>query len=186
MKIELLEVAGLNIVTNYVGIPMKHEHPTSEAALKTLSKLVKAGDEHAKLCRMIITWWEITAPRFWWQEADTYRYGAEGYSESTMHTITKKPLTVDDFESVGEGSKLVEMYIKSLNYFIEKNQWEAIKTFLPESYLQRRLKMFSYQTLRRMYFQRRNHKLPQWQIFLDEIEKLPYAEELIIAGIDHK
>ncbi len=40
--------------------------------------------------------------------------------------------------------------------------------------------MISYQTLRRMYLARHNHRHPDWQIFcIDFIETLPYFERLI-------
>lgn len=61
--------------------------------------LVKRGDEHAKAVRGIEVWCKICAPRGWWQEFDTYRIGVEKLSsESTMHTIGKRDLDVNDFE----------------------------------------------------------------------------------------
>ena len=56
----------------------------------------------------------------------------------------------------------------------------SIKEILPESFIQKRIVMFSYQTLRRIYFQRRNHRLPQWRKFCEWIETLPFAKELIM------
>ena len=64
-----------------------------------VKKLVKNGDEHAKVLRGVLAWASITAPRAWWQEFDTYRIGVEKLSsESTMHTLGQRDLTVDDFE----------------------------------------------------------------------------------------
>ena len=180
MEVKLLKVAGLDVILPYVGIPMKHKHDSPEDAMETLSRLVKAGDEHAKLCRMVMTWWEINAPRYWWSECDTYSIGSCGYSESTVHTIMKHEITVDDFEGLVDEFHFVRDYLDIINDLIEAGEFFVVKSLLPESYLQKRLKMFSYQTLRRMYFQRRNHKLPQWHQFLDKVKELPYAEELIL------
>lgn len=56
-----------------------------------------------------------------------------------------------------------------------------IKEILPTSFIQKRIQSFSYQCLRRIYFQRRNHRLPMWHDFCKWIETLPFAKELIIC-----
>ena len=124
-----------------------------EADVKLISALVKRGDEHAKVLRGVTVWCDITAPRYWWQEMDTYRLGAERLSsESTMH-IEGRGLSEDE---------LVEM-----------------KENLSEGHMQRRIWMFSYQTLRRIYQQRKNHRLPQWRKFCEWIETLPLCQDFI-------
>ena len=126
--------------------------------LNLMSTLVKRGDEHAKVLRGINVYAIINAPRYFWQEMDTYRIGTERLSsESSMH-IQGKGLATDE---------LLEL-----------------KENLTEATMQKRVQMFSYQTLRRIYIQRRNHRLPQWHIFCDWIKTLPYADDLITVGID--
>lgn len=61
-----------------------------------------------------------------------------------------------------------------------------IKDILPASFIQKRIQMFSYQTLRRIYFQRRNHRLPMWHDFCDFICTLPFAKELILCQREKK
>jgi len=118
-----------------------------------LSKLVLRGDEHAKVLRGIIVWCEITAPRYWWQECDRYSVGACCLSSnSTMH-------------QQGRG--------------LEEDELIEMKENLPEGTMQTRVWTFSYQALRRIYFQRRNHRLPQWRVFCEWIKTLPLSEELI-------
>lgn len=125
-----------------------------------LSTLVKRGDEHAKAIRGINVYLSIDAPRFWWQEMDTYRIGSERLgSESTMH-IQGKGLSQED---------LVRM-----------------KSELPEGTMQKRIQCFSYQTLRRIYHQRAKHRLPHWHIFCDFIKALPYAKELITGEYNNQ
>ena len=54
--------------------------------LTLMQTLVKRGDEHAKVVRGINVWAKITAPVFFWAEAECYRAGHERLaSESTMH-----------------------------------------------------------------------------------------------------
>lgn len=60
-------------------------------------RLNKGGSPHNKFLRQIECWVDITAPRHWWMEMATYRFGVEVNSESTMHTILKNPFTTQDF-----------------------------------------------------------------------------------------
>ena len=183
IKIELLEVAGLASVMQALRLPYgksvrshiecdahynlaKKEFVTStrvipdEKDMKLLETLVKNGDEHAKVLRGMVVYLEITAPRFWWVEMDTYRIGTERLSsESTMH-IQGKGLSTEE---------LVKM-----------------KSELTEGTLQKRVQMFSYQTLRRIYFQRENHRLPMWHDFCSFIETLPFAKEFILCQREKK
>ena len=128
-----------------------------EKDVKLLTLLIKNGDEHAKVLRGVVAYCEVNAPRYFHQELDTYRIGAERLgSESTMH-IQGQGLTEEE---------LVEM-----------------KENLPEGTMQKRVWMFSYQTLRRIYLQRRHHRLPQWREFCKWIEILPMSDAFITIGI---
>lgn len=166
IEIRLLEFAGLCAALNALHLPFGKEcnsfakfyyechdddvmcathTDTSEHDKKLLEKLVVAGDEHAKVVRGIVAYLEINAPRFWWQEMDTYRIGREPLSsESTMH--------------IQGGGMKEEQLIK-------------MKSELKEGTMQKRVIMVSYQTLRRIYKQRKNHRLPHWRIFCTWCEK---------------
>ena len=121
--------------------------------LRLMSVLVKRGDEHAKVVRGIMVYAEINAPRYWWQEMDTYRIGTDRLSsESTMH-IQGRGMNEDD---------LVKM-----------------KSELTEGTMQKRVQVFSYKCLRRIYYQRKGHRLPHWREFCQWIEGLPLSKELI-------
>lgn len=125
--------------------------------IELMNILLKRGDEHAKCLRGIVVWCEINAPRYWWQEMNTYKVGAEGLSsESTMH-VDCRGLSGEDLVKAKES--------------------------ITEAHMQKRVMMFNYQTLRRIYKQRINHRLPQWQLFCDWIITLPYSKELIYYGI---
>jgi hypothetical protein len=126
--------------------------------LHLLSTLVKRGDEHSKCLRGLLVYAEINAPRYFWQEMVTYEIGAiKLSSESTMH-IQGKGLSTEE---------LVRM-----------------KDKLEEGTMQKRIHAFSYQTLRRIYKQRRYHRLPHWHIFCAWIKSLPFAEQLILVELN--
>ena len=67
--------------------------------LKLLTNLAKAGSDEAKFRRMIVVYVDITAPIYWWKEADTYKVGTVRNSCSTMHKIHAKEFTIEDFST---------------------------------------------------------------------------------------
>ena len=135
---------------NHIGVDFKD--------LTLMQTLVKRGDEHAKVVRGIMVWAKITAPVFFWIEAETYRAGHERLaSESTMH-IDCKGLS---------GKELQEA-----------------KAAIPMGKELTKVDMFSYQCLRNIVRQRHDHRLPEWHQFIDWIKTLPLAEELIFVGLE--
>ena len=126
--------------------------------LTLMQTLVKRGDEHAKVVRGINVWAKITAPVYFWAEAETYRAGHERLaSESTMH-IDCRGLSGKDLQEA--------------------------KAAIPMGKELTKVDMFSYQTLRRIVAQRHDHRLPEWHTFIDWVKTLPLAEELIFAGLN--
>lgn len=65
--------------------------------LTLIKKLCKAGTDHRKFMRMITVYVDVTAPLYWWKEYDTYKVGTVANSCSTMHKISEKEFTLDDF-----------------------------------------------------------------------------------------
>jgi len=138
--------------------------------------LITAGPSHSKFRRCIVVWITIRAPRYWWAQLDTYKVGTTALSESTMHTILKHWLTVDDFSG-----HIPIRQIEFLNNLIEVDALDSVKSNLPEGFLQTRGICLNYQVLRTMYHQRRYHRLQEWQIFCDWMRELPYSW-MITAG----
>lgn len=139
-------------------------------------RLQKAGPEHCKHLRMIMVWADITAPRYWWTEFDTYRAGVEKVSCSTMHRLMARKLTPDDFEVDDKDSVGFQVILQYLNDLMDEYRdtedpeekkaiWRHIIQCLPQSYLQQRTVMMSYAAIRNIYRQREGHKLKEWQQF---------------------
>jgi hypothetical protein len=61
-----------------------------------------------------------------------------------------------------------------------------IKALMPESFIQKRIEAFSYQCLRNIVKQRTGHRLPEWATFIHWVKSLPFAEELILAGLEQE
>ena len=158
--------------------------------LSLASRLAKAGSDHRKYLRQIIVSMDISAPLYWWKEFDTYKVGTVANSCSTMHKIQAKEFTRADFscEKMSEGALTVLDSVISFMEgerlaFIEtkdKAHWHNMIQLLPTSYNQLRTVTLNYEVLINIYRARRYHKLDEWKILCAEIEKLPYAKELIL------
>jgi hypothetical protein len=120
-----------------------------------------------KFLESMIVYLDIRAPRFWWQEADTYRVGTTKQSESTMHTLYKRFLTEDDFEYPVGADILNSLNMLVSSYRTKLVTIDQLKNSLPEGFLQRRIWMVNYKLLQNIYVQRHNHRLPQWQQFFE-------------------
>ena len=132
------------------------------------NKLATKDCGHNKFLESITVYIDIKAPRYFWSQFDTFRVGITKQSESTMHTITKRYLTQDDFEL-----NIPDQTLDTLNGLIEQasgkygdpEYFETLKNELPEGFLQRRIVCTNYKVLRNMIFQRKNHKLKEWKQF---------------------
>lgn len=159
--------------------------------LKLAQSLIKAGSEHRKFMRQIFVSMDITAPRYWWCEFDTYKVGTVANSCSTMHKLKDYPFTIDMFELDGETYNqaywnIVIQHLEGLrlNYNSTKDiRWlRALKQALPESFIQKRTVTMNYENLYSMNRQRDTHRLFEWSTdFINTIKTLPYAKELIIC-----
>ena len=160
-----------------------------ENDLKLMHTLAAAGQDHGKFLRMIHVQLDVTAPLYWWKEADQYKVGTVTDSCSTMHKIHAKEFDVNDFSHehlVGASMKALKAVIDAMNlerehfvYTKDKDCWWQMIQLLPSSYNQRRTWDLNYAVLRNIYHARRNHKLDEWHTLCDWIETLPYAKELI-------
>ncbi len=156
------------------------------------TKLANAGHDHGKLLRMLHVQMDITAPLYWWKQADTYKVGVTTNSCSTMHKIHAKEFEVEDFStehlsplSFSDLRNIIRtMNLERENYITckDKDCWWQMIQLLPSNYNQKRTWDGNYAVLRAMYHARKNHKLDEWQEFCRWIEGLPYAEELIVGG----
>lgn len=62
-----------------------------------MQRLSNAGTEHRKYMRMMPVYVKITAPLYWWAEADTYKIGTVRNSCSFMHKGVSKEFSINDF-----------------------------------------------------------------------------------------
>ena len=95
MEIRIMKEAGYWEAIE--GLSLSYN--TSEVrAIRAAYRLCSKDGGHNKFLESIQVWIDITAPRYWWQQFDTYRIGVTKQSESTMHTLMREPLTDENFE----------------------------------------------------------------------------------------
>lgn len=173
MKIKVLDEQGYGWAM--LGLSLSFDQDPADMP-GVAQKLAFKGDGHNKFLESIVVWLDIIAPRYWWQQFDTYRPGVSKQSESTMHTMTKRALTQEDFEHLIPEESLIR-----LNNLITEKDWERTKWLLPESFLQRRVVRLNYMVLQRMIRQRKTHKLGEWTIFINEILGQVKCPELLVS-----
>jgi hypothetical protein len=157
-------------------------------------KLIKAGRSHRKFLRQIQIWWDITIPRAIWQELDTYKIATVRNSCSTMHKLGSRDLELSDFQN-----EMIEQNTLDLLNGLGKKYRESspklpsdlhkIKMYLPESFLQKATYSFNYETALTMYFDRCNHRMPEWSGangICETLMKLPYFKDFYEAGVQKK
>lgn len=180
--------------------PTKH-YSIGKADMALCKKLIKGGSEHRKFLRMIHVQAEVKAPRYWWAEMDKYKW-VEANSSSTMHLITKKELSIDDFSidynpetclpyerlkiAVDNLCDAIEEYkrdkAEGCDKYILDMDFRIIKEVLPESYNQLRTIDTNYECLLNIYRQRKNHRLSEWSGgngFCSWIRTLPHMDEFL-------
>lgn len=150
-------------------------------------RLISAGSEHCKFLRQIYVGFDIVLPRYVWSEFDTYHHNTKN-SCSTMHRLFRKDrfISLSQFVYHEDDEDIMIDIIYQLNtlralYFNsatkDKNEiLRRAKQILPEGFLQRRTVSTNYAELRNIYHQRKNHRLPEWQVVCRFIESLPYAK----------
>lgn len=161
--------------------------------LDLMCRLIRAGSSHRKFLRQIFVSVDITAPRYWLAEFDTYKVGTTTNSCSTMHKITAKEFTLDDFSHehlIPRTLNTLQATVDALNAYRsdyiqtkDKIAWWQLIQLLPQSYNQKRTVTMTYENLLNMVNQRRGHKLDEWHDFCDWVFTLPYAEELLKEGL---
>lgn len=158
-----------------------------ENDLALMRKLYAAGQPHRKYLRQIFVSMDITAPLYWWKEFDTYKVGTTANSCSTMHKLTAKEFTIEDFsfEDCDRWTKDVvcpciinALNMNRLKYLETKDKelWRQMIQLLPSSYNQRRTVTMTYENVMNMLDYREGHKLDEWREFCEILRALPHVE----------
>lgn len=152
----------------------------------------KGGSGHDNALKGIIVQFDLTMTCKMSVELERYHFIDFVSSQSTMHRITKFDLdkayikyvdsrVIDIMkEKVYEYNDLLDHEFKASEDLMKDKYLEILYTNPCGFQLTARMTT-NYQQLKTMYFQRRNHKLPEWQEFCDWCEKLPHFKKLCLT-----
>lgn len=138
----------------------------TESLLKRAEKLAPLEGGHNKFLESMVVTLDIRSTRGFWQEFDTYRVGITKQSESTMHTLKKRPMEASDCSNDVHPA-VIALWNK---LYTSGSYLTCLKENLPEGFLQRRIVVTNYKTLRNMYKQRQNHKYDPWIWFTEALD----------------
>ena len=161
ISVEVLEEAGYQ--SALFGVALNKDQKVDNM-VRVCERLAPHDGGHNKFLEHIMVWLNVRAPRYIWQEMDTFRLSSKN-SQSTMHTILKDKLTPTNFEC----ELILPRYLTHLNAILADNDLVKLKRALPEGFMQRRMWTMSYKTLRNIILQRRTHRLPHWRNFIGTI-----------------
>ncbi len=191
-KIENTFVYGLERAVKASGNPMRtaielgelHEGDIKRAKLLGQTK---SGEGHDNYLKGILVHVDVTAPFFWWKEAQRYHWFDFVSSQSTMHSLLKfkieeRCVSDTDTRIYPILEELVADYnaIDDADKDEKKAAWRKIIATLPSGFCLTATMTTNYQQLKTMYFQRRHHKLQEWHVFCDWCLTLPHFKQFIL------
>ena len=188
-KIENTQVYGYERAIKASGNPMRTVIETSDIDEKDLQRAVrlgttKQGAGHDNFLKGILVQLDVTAPLYWWKQAQRYHWFDFISSQSTMHCLLKFDIRTQCVEETDDRViKVLEDLVAEYNALPEfdeskKAKWRTLVATLPCGFCLGATMTTNYQQLKTMYYQRRTHKLEEWKIFCAWCETLPGFTEL--------
>lgn len=139
------------------------------------------GTGHDQFLTGIIVQFDLTFSIKAWVEAERYHFLDFVSSQSTMHRIAKMDIKKQCNEYVcGELIETVERLLDVYNNAPTPDNYLRLLYNVPVGLRLTARMTTNYRQLKTIYQQRKNHKLPEWHVFCDWIESLPYSD--IITG----
>lgn len=188
-KIENTQVYGYERAIKASGNPMRTVIETSDIDDKDIARAVrlgttKQGAGHDNFLKGILVQLDVTAPLYWWKQAQRYHWFDFISSQSTMHCLLKFDIRTQCVDEVDDRViKVLEELVAEYNALPEfdeskKAKWRTLVATLPCGFCLGATMTTNYQQLKTMYYQRRTHKLEEWKIFCAWCETLPGFTEL--------
>ena len=178
------DLANTLVASGYPMLTKVIPRDANESDVKRAVKLANtpAGSGHSNFLCGIRVSFDLTIPRYMWQEVQRYHWFDIVSSQSTMHKIAQMDLL--DRENYTSWTPIEYMVkVKELQDAYVTNDkldnFMRLKSGTPEGLLLTARISTSYAQLKTMYAQRSHHRLQEWQQFCEWIQELPYGKELI-------
>lgn len=136
-----------------------------------------AGTGHDNWLNGVIVQFDLTFTVKAWIEAERYHFLDFISSQSTMHRISRFDLDEQYIDYVDP--RVIEIMNELKNKYNEtkdKDDYLRLLYTNPCGFKLTAAMTTNYRQLKTIYAQRKNHRLPEWVSFCEEIEKLPHSE----------
>lgn len=140
------------------------------------------GAAHDQFLTGCLVQFDLTFTVKAWTEAERYHFFDFISSQSTMHRISKFDLNNQYIEYVDP--RMIEIMNELKDRYNETKDKEDYLRLLysnPCGFKLTAAMTTNYRQLKTIYYQRKNHRLPEWHEFCEQIEQLPYFKELVLG-----
>ena len=186
-------IHDIDVETDRVAIIGKNDMDLMQRLVSHDQSIINGGEPNSKFLRDITVTLDITASFDFWKEFDTYKVGTVANSCSTMHTITKHAITIENISIADLRKKdiknIEEKWLPILNEIVTDESLSALeKTRILSKmnlvgFEQKRTIKLNYQVIKNMNVWRMGHKLKEWRVLINVYFKnLPYIESLFLSN----
>lgn len=192
-KIENVQVYGFERAIKASGNPMRTKFDRSEVTEKDMARVEKLGTSksgagHDNFLKGVVVQLDVTAPLYWWKQAQRYHWFDFVSSQSTMHCLLK--FSVKDQCVPETDSRILDILEELIDEFNQlpefdetrKIKWRTLVASLPCGFCLGATMTTNYQQLKTMYLQRKTHRLVEWKIFCEWCESLPGFMDFVIKS----
>ena len=179
-----VQVYGLEESIKRSKYPMSTDTSTcTTEPTKTTYSLGRAsvGSGHDNWLNGVIVQFDLTFTNKAWVEAERYHFLDFVSSQSTMHRITKFNLDKAYIEYTDPRMiEIMQQLVNQYNADPTPNNYLKVLYSNPAGFKITAGMTTNYRQLKTIYYQRKNHRLPEWRVFTEWIESLPSFKELIL------
>ena len=181
-----VEVYGLTEALRRSKFPMAAKvEDTDDSYQPFHNKLAaaKIGSGDDNWLMGVVVQFDLTFTIKAWTEAERYHFFDIISSQSTMHRISKMDIEPNCIEYVSP--VIIEDIERLKNAYNEEKSAENFLKLVysvPVGFKLTAGITTNYRQLKTIYFQRRNHRLPEWREFCAWIEMLPMFKDLVLGG----
>lgn len=186
MLIDNVNVFGLENAIRGSKFPMAVDISKCTSTASEMTKKLAScptGTAHDQWLTGVIVQFDLSFTIKVWTEAERYHFFDFISSQSSMHRIAKFDVKKQCIKyvtqnTINEVNRLKDIY----NNDPTPENYLYLLYNVPVGFRLTAAMTTNYRQLKTIYYQRRNHRLPEWREFCKWVETLPMFKELILGG----
>ena len=179
-----VRVYGLNESIKRSRYPMAVDTDScSSEPTTTTYKLAQSpvGSGHDNWLNGVVVQFDLTFTNKAWVEAERYHFLDFVSSQSTMHRITKFNLDKAYIDYTDPRIiEIMQQLVAQYNADPTPDNYLKVLYSNPAGFKITAGMTTNYRQLKTIYYQRKNHRLPEWRVLCEWITTLPLFKELIL------